>query len=342
MLNLRHVERLVAATGEDPLEQSIAWVLEGHAFVITDKDRFCAEWVPLFFGQAKFSSFTRKLYRWGFRKVNLAPHHFTESAPPEAEFFGNEFFQRDKIELLINMKSVTAAKTRTEQSLERKKRAMSRPGVVPGNIQPNTGYDAAVAGQQIFPANPFAPQPLPTQAGFAQPAVNPINPAALLQALSMVNLQSQLNATHAGAPVSAPLDPTQLLLSVFNFAALSQTQQDPNMSPPPILPQVPLVLPQATRQNAQVIQPAPAAPPAQPQLSFPLNFVQPLAVAPPAPVQVQPAPAQLQPGIAPPGIIPLDPSGQERLLQVIQILLLAQNGQQPAPAPQDQPPTADP
>ena len=361
MLTLTHVERHVAATGADALEQSIGWVLEGHAFVIRDKDRFCVEWVPIFFGQAKFSSFTRKLYRWGFRKVNMAPHQVSESATLDALYFGNEYFQRGKKELLLKMKSVTAAKTRTEQALESKKSAVARPGpsteafqrnfqlqsgvdvaavhhqVLPlnplapqqvteafqRNFQLQSGVDAAAVHHQVLPLNPLAPQQVQTQQNFGQLFANPINQAALLQALNVVTLQNQLAAAQTGPSLSAPIDPTQLLASVISFAASAQAQQPPNMNPLPIMPQAPMV--QAPTQNQLAAHNVPVAPPAQSQFSFLLPF----ALSPPV---AAPSPPQL--GIvAPPALVSSDPGFQERLWQVIQMLLAAQNGQQQSPPP---------
>ena len=327
MLTLTHVERHVAATGADALEQSIGWVLEGHAFVIRDKDRFCVEWVPIFFGQAKFSSFTRKLYRWGFRKVNMAPHQVSESATLDALYFGNEYFQRGKKELLLKMKSVTAAKTRTEQALESKKSAVARPGpsteAFQRNFQLQSGVDVAAVHHQVLPLNPLAPQQVQTQQNFGQLFANPINQAALLQALNVVTLQNQLAAAQTGPSLSAPIDPTQLLASVISFAASAQAQQPPNMNPLPIMPQAPMV--QAPTQNQLAAHNVPVAPAAQSQFSFLLPF----ALSPPV---AAPSPPQL--GIvAPPALVSSDPGFQERLWQVIQMLLAAQNGQQQSPPP---------
>ncbi len=63
MLMLIHVERVYANQAKKIEEQSIGWSNNGKSFVIRDKDALCKSWIPAFFGQAKFSSFTRKLYR---------------------------------------------------------------------------------------------------------------------------------------------------------------------------------------------------------------------------------------------------------------------------------------
>ena len=49
----------------------IEWTENGQSFVIHDKDRFASEILPVYFNKCgKFSSFARRLHRWGF--VNTA------------------------------------------------------------------------------------------------------------------------------------------------------------------------------------------------------------------------------------------------------------------------------
>ena len=69
-------------------------------------DEFTKTVLPRYFKATKFSSFTRKLYRWGFRQVNRG------IGPEDPIVFGNEFFQRDAEELMTQMKSVTAASSK--------------------------------------------------------------------------------------------------------------------------------------------------------------------------------------------------------------------------------------
>jgi HSF-type DNA-binding len=136
MITLIHVERECAKQGKRPTctDESIGWVLEGKAFVIRNKEKFTKTWVPMFFGQAKLSSFTRKLYRWGFRKLNLARDG--TGSTQNAMYFGNENFQRDDTSLLSRMRSITAAKTRTEAALDASQNAhaMSESGGNPSHL----------------------------------------------------------------------------------------------------------------------------------------------------------------------------------------------------------------
>jgi hypothetical protein len=83
-----------------------SWLPDGKSFVVSNPDDFTRQILPKYFKATKFSSFTRKLYRWGFRQVNRG------IGPDDPIIFGNEFFQRDDAELMAKMRSVTAASTR--------------------------------------------------------------------------------------------------------------------------------------------------------------------------------------------------------------------------------------
>lgn len=89
-------------------EFCVEWLKDGKSFVINNPDQFTRQVVPKFFKPTKFSSFTRKLYRWGFRQVNRG------IGPDEPIIFGNDHFQRDDAELMVKMRSVTAAARKNE------------------------------------------------------------------------------------------------------------------------------------------------------------------------------------------------------------------------------------
>lgn len=97
------------AEKHDPKTFCIAWLPDGKTFIIRDPEEFTRKVLSKFFKATKFSSFTRKLYRWGFRQVNRG------IGPDDPIIFGNESFQRDKEELMANMRSVTAASTRKQE-----------------------------------------------------------------------------------------------------------------------------------------------------------------------------------------------------------------------------------
>jgi HSF-type DNA-binding len=138
MLMLIHVEKCFAKQGQPLAKAPIAWTAaasgdgscSSSCFVIRDSAKLVSDWLPQFFRPvAKFSSFTRKLYRWGFHQ----PETTTTNVPPANNapakgsvggggsgnkelVFENEYFQRHNTALLSRMKSVTAASTRREQN----------------------------------------------------------------------------------------------------------------------------------------------------------------------------------------------------------------------------------
>ena len=108
MLMLIHREREDAKAGNKD-GGCISWTHDGHAFVIRNRNKFVEGPLKNFFREAKFSSFTRKLYRWGFRQICIPKGH---NKKERNMIFGHEHFQRADTSLMANMRSVTAAGTR--------------------------------------------------------------------------------------------------------------------------------------------------------------------------------------------------------------------------------------
>jgi len=96
----------------------VTWLADGKSFIIKDMDEFTRSVVPKFFKPTKFSSFTRKLYRWGFRQINRGIGH------DDPVIFGNEHFQKGNPELMTKMKSTTAAATRKQDEISQQGNAM--------------------------------------------------------------------------------------------------------------------------------------------------------------------------------------------------------------------------
>jgi len=90
---------------------------DGQSFVIWNTKHFISTWLVLFFGQLKFSSFTRKLYRWRFRQVKLRLS-VKDGLSQRVMCFGNENFQRDDFSVLFEMRSITAEKCRRQSPIE--------------------------------------------------------------------------------------------------------------------------------------------------------------------------------------------------------------------------------
>ncbi|KAL7467719.1 hypothetical protein ACHAXS_007960 [Conticribra weissflogii] len=51
------------AKSDNPANYCISWLPQGDAFLVRDPTECAERVIPLFFKAAKFSSFTRKLYR---------------------------------------------------------------------------------------------------------------------------------------------------------------------------------------------------------------------------------------------------------------------------------------
>jgi hypothetical protein len=91
------------------------WSDDGLSMFIRNPNEFVRQVVPIFFkGGLKFSSFQRKLYRWGFRVV----HRFWKRllGGDEVVVYQADHFQRGRPLLIHHMFSVTATK-RKAQSL---------------------------------------------------------------------------------------------------------------------------------------------------------------------------------------------------------------------------------
>ena len=72
----------------------IAWLPDGKSFAILKPKAFVAEILPGHFKQAKYSSFTRKLHRWGFQR------HLRGK---EAGAFFHKLFARGRLDLVEKM-----------------------------------------------------------------------------------------------------------------------------------------------------------------------------------------------------------------------------------------------
>lgn len=72
---------------EDPCQEAIKWKVHGLSFIVQDREDLIQRILPKYFGQAtKYTSFTRKLQRWNFRRIPVGPN---------AGSWFNEKFARD-------------------------------------------------------------------------------------------------------------------------------------------------------------------------------------------------------------------------------------------------------
>eukprot|EP00526_Cylindrotheca_closterium_P009350 CAMPEP_0113609668 /NCGR_PEP_ID=MMETSP0017_2-20120614/4618_1 /TAXON_ID=2856 /ORGANISM="Cylindrotheca closterium" /LENGTH=426 /DNA_ID=CAMNT_0000518509 /DNA_START=19 /DNA_END=1299 /DNA_ORIENTATION=- /assembly_acc=CAM_ASM_000147 len=87
---------------------TIAWLPHGRSFIIYKKKRFAAHTLPKFFKATKFTSFTRKLNRWGFTRVTRGP---------EMGSYYHKLFLRDESNLCLRMSSHSSSKFQEQQQL---------------------------------------------------------------------------------------------------------------------------------------------------------------------------------------------------------------------------------
>ena len=76
-------------------DHCIHWLPNGNLFTISDKKKFAKEVMPKLNGQAKFTSFTRRLKRWGFSRI---------ASGPQIGAYQNPDFIKDDPERLKNIK----------------------------------------------------------------------------------------------------------------------------------------------------------------------------------------------------------------------------------------------
>merc|ERR1712060_699342 len=63
-------QRLLQILSEEENTDIICWLPHGNSFIVHDKKQFVEIILPRFFKEAKFTSFTRKLNRWGFTRIS--------------------------------------------------------------------------------------------------------------------------------------------------------------------------------------------------------------------------------------------------------------------------------
>ena len=70
-------QTLMSVLSNDQVSDIITWLPHGKGFIILQTKKFVSDVLPQYFKHAKFSSFTRKLHRWGFTRVARGPESGT-------------------------------------------------------------------------------------------------------------------------------------------------------------------------------------------------------------------------------------------------------------------------
>jgi hypothetical protein len=105
---LVQAEREAAKDGLDPKMASLTWTRNGKALIVRDDPTRLSNLAGC---PTKFVSFTRKLYRWGFRQIPKRNARNPITQRDHARIFHHPLFQRDDKMLTVSMRSVTAEVT---------------------------------------------------------------------------------------------------------------------------------------------------------------------------------------------------------------------------------------
>ena len=57
------------------IQHIISWLPHGRSFLVHNPDKLCAEVLPKYLKPIKYTSFTRQLQLWGFKRITKAPDH---------------------------------------------------------------------------------------------------------------------------------------------------------------------------------------------------------------------------------------------------------------------------
>ncbi|KAL7548344.1 hypothetical protein ACHAWF_011631 [Thalassiosira exigua] len=102
-------ETLFDVVSAPEFQHVVSWLHHGRGFIIRDKKEFADVVLPRYFDGAKFTSFTRRLKRWNFKRVPRGP---------ELGAYYNKRFRRDEPKLVLEMRYRTDG-GRFEESKEK-------------------------------------------------------------------------------------------------------------------------------------------------------------------------------------------------------------------------------
>lgn len=121
-------------------EGIVVWLPDGKSFRIINPKEFTATILPLHLKEAKYSSFKRKMHRWGFehvRDVEVTTSRGAKCFGLETTF-SHKFFQKGRPHLLERMACAKSqpSKSKAMSSIRRCKESISSPKV--GSDAPST------------------------------------------------------------------------------------------------------------------------------------------------------------------------------------------------------------
>mmetsp|Transcript_4382 Transcript_4382/g.6313 ORF Transcript_4382/g.6313 Transcript_4382/m.6313 type:complete len:398 (-) Transcript_4382:107-1300(-) len=164
-------QQLMEILADPSNSDSIAWVPDGKAFIISNKTKFTKRVLPKYFGETKYNSFIRKLNRWNFQRISIRRR--------VAPIYHHVFFQRDHEALCTQMyckneRSAYAVSSNTTGSNPEPKasRGLNETALVQHSLQDHTSR--ALHDQGILSANSFQ-DPVEAAAFDSHPALR-LNP----------------------------------------------------------------------------------------------------------------------------------------------------------------------
>ena len=104
-------EVLMSILDREDTKHAICWASDGNSFTIQCPNTFTLQVLPRHFKPTEFSTFTRRLYWWGFKK--------TATRSSEKHSFHHELFKRGDYEMCRKISGFRAS-TKKEQNLKRK------------------------------------------------------------------------------------------------------------------------------------------------------------------------------------------------------------------------------
>jgi hypothetical protein len=129
-------ENLYVILADKHLDNIIMWLPSGKSFCILDKERFTKKVLPTYFREVKFESFSRRINRWGFRKM------YTTGLKQVT--YAHDPFQKDRIDLLKVMNG---------------KPGQAAPNEAPGNAVADAAKFEAAVTEQVALEKTLLPHP---------------------------------------------------------------------------------------------------------------------------------------------------------------------------------------
>jgi len=138
--------KLMEILGDKANENIITWLPHGKAFIVYQKEKFANDILPRYFKETKYTSFTRKLNRWGFERINKGP---------EVGAYYHKFFQRSNPHCCMKMSCVSS---KMDQDTATDEKAPSSPPLSAVIQHPTTANDTPTTTVYIYPQEPQTPQ----------------------------------------------------------------------------------------------------------------------------------------------------------------------------------------